>query len=296
MNIFTFTVTCIANAFKYLKQNEDAKEAFSKAALCYEQAELFYQSAKVWDLLGQLLQNVMKRPDEASKAFRSSSEQFLRDNKPDRAIEELERAAKCYLEPLSTVNTDTMKKAVPYLEDAMGMSEDNERGALSVDLFKRAINVYLRLGQLQEAIGVCKRLAVILQQIRNQHLFYKNQLTIIVILLKFGDEVEASKQFEQGTRMEGFASSDEGVIAANLLDAFEQHNQESVEEIVKRPNIAYLDNEAVKLAKQLRVMGAPSKPPANSQPQLPPNAPQGFSELTDDLPPPPTNEETNELC
>lgn len=71
-----------------------------------------------------------------------------------------------------------------------------------------------------------------------------------------------------------FVQSEESVIASTLLDAFEQGDQELLEETVKRQHITFLNNEIAKLARTLQVPGGISKHAVKRPP--PPQPPQAF--------------------
>ena len=80
-----------------------------------------------------------------------------------------------------------------------------------------------------------------------------------------------------------FAQSEEAAIAQSLITAFEQGDQDLLEEAVKRRTVSYLDNEIAKLARSLVVPGGVKKsnPLPTTKPIQPPipkhdNASNGY--------------------
>ena len=56
-----------------------------------------------------------------------------------------------------------------------------------------------------------------------------------------------------------FVQSEEAAISSSLLDAFEQGDQDLLDQVVRRPVVTYLDNEVAKLSRELQVPGGLSR-------------------------------------
>lgn len=100
-----------------------------------------------------------------------------------------------------------------------------------------------------------KRQSVVLQKFTSRSHLYKANLSILILILAIGDDVEAGKQFSQMCGDAGFAQSEEAEIAEDLLTAYEQRDQELLEKTVRLQHVTFLDNEVVKLARLLTVPG-----------------------------------------
>lgn len=68
-----------------------------------------------------------------------------------------------------------------------------------------------------------------------------------------------------------FVPSEESAISNSLLDAFEQGDQDLLDQIVRRPIVTYLDNDVAKLSRELQVPGGLSRPPPTTY--IPPPKP-----------------------
>jgi hypothetical protein len=187
------------------------------------------------------------------------------------------------------------EKAVVFYVDACDIYVEEDRKRLAVETFKKVIGLFLKINQMEKAIEFSQKLADLLIEIDGKHLTNRACLSVIILILFFGDEVEAGKKFEHYTgASRGFVSSDEGVISRELLDAYEKRDQPSVAAMMKKPLIGYLDNEITKVARKLVVPGGIVA--VDAQRTLPP---EQTTSLVDDLPDGndiKTNEETTDLC
>lgn len=101
-----------------------------------------------------------------------------------------------------------------------------------------------------------KRQTVILQKFTSRTHLYKANLSILILILAIGDDVEAGKQFNFMCGNDaGFAQSDEAGIADDLLKAYDERDQVLLEKTVRLQHVSFLDNEVVKLARLLTVPG-----------------------------------------
>lgn len=139
---------------------------------------------------GQLAVNHLKRVDEGVGYYTRSSQLFRQINSVDRAIEVLEKAAKA-VEPWN------LELALPLYEDACSLYDDEDKGMMAVETYKKTISTYLKLKQVEKALTMVDRLSDILQKIQNKHLLCKNYLSSIILMLQLGDEVGANKKYQE---------------------------------------------------------------------------------------------------
>eukprot|EP00158_Paraphelidium_tribonemae_P002634 Partr_v1_DN25526_c2_g1_i5_m20557 putative N-ethylmaleimide-sensitive factor attachment protein gamma len=116
------------------------------------------------------------------------------------------------MEPVSVA------EAIKYFKEACDLYEAEDKLRLGLDTFKRVIGLCLKDGKLQEAIDFSRRSNEVLVKVKGKHLTMRGFLSTIIIVLAYGDEVEAGKQYEQFCQMDsGWMTSDEGRLADALL-------------------------------------------------------------------------------
>lgn len=117
-------------------------------------------------------------------------------------------------------------------------------------------DMFIFLIRYDKAVDMLKRQTVILQKFTSRSHLYKANLSILILILAIGDDVEAGKQFNFMCGNDaGFAQSDEAGIAEDLLRAYDERDQGLLEKTVRLQHVSFLDNEVVKLARLLTVPG-----------------------------------------
>ena len=86
---------------------------------------------------------------------------------------------------------------VRVLKESCDLYEQEEKIRTGLDTFKRLIHVLVQNAKYPEAVEQVHRLSGLIMRIDNKHLLCRNFLSAIIILLAYGDEVEAEKQFQQ---------------------------------------------------------------------------------------------------
>ncbi|CAJ0769601.1 19407_t:CDS:2, partial [Entrophospora sp. SA101] len=249
-----------ASSFKAARSYEQAIQAYQKASDALFKSDSLYMSAKAMESSANLASQQLKQPERAAEMYKKASDLYLAHMVPDRAGEMLEKGARA-LEP---VNVDG---AIEMYMAACTLFETEERGRFAIDTFKRTIAIMIRNKRFELATEILHRLNAIYTDSNNQQGINKTCLSIIILLLATEDEVEAKKQFQLFC-LNAFVQSEESAIASFLLDAFEQGDQELLEQAVRRQVVTFLDNEVVRLARSLQVPGASHWPPPSHSSQL----------------------------
>ena len=71
----------------------------------------------------------------------------------------------------------------------------------------------------------------------------KNVLSIVVVYLKGEDYVAADKAVKDGLSVPGFAMSEEGKAAFDLLEAYDKGDGPGIQAVAKRQVFTFLNNE-----------------------------------------------------
>ncbi|KAJ3127364.1 hypothetical protein HK098_006448 [Nowakowskiella sp. JEL0407] len=239
-----------ANCFKLAKAYSYAVDAYVKSADCHTKLNSLYLAAKNLDAAALMLMNQLNKPDESSELYRRASNYYLANGSYDRAAEVLEKAGKA----LESINPD---KAVQLYEESCTIYETEDKMRSGAESFQRFISFLIKSGRYPKALELSGRLTDAYIKMENRIGINKQVLSCVILALAYGDEVEAGKRFDMyAGRVSGFGESDEGMIAANLLDAYEQHNPDLLADALKRQQINYLNSEITRLARtKLRVPG-----------------------------------------
>ncbi|RUP02328.1 soluble NSF attachment protein [Jimgerdemannia flammicorona] len=206
-------------------------------------------SAKDMETAAQILAQNMNQPERAADSYRRASDLYVAHGSADRAAEMLEKAAK-------NLESTDINAAIELYSSSCSMYESEDRGRFAIGTFERAIGLMVKNKRYEKAIDMLQRLGTIQGTLVSRGALYKTNLSILIIYLEMGDEVEAGKQFQNFcVRDSGFPQSEEASICHGLLDAFEQGDQDLLDQTVARQNITFLDNDIARLARQLKVPG-----------------------------------------
>ncbi|KAJ3118569.1 hypothetical protein HDU96_000521 [Phlyctochytrium bullatum] len=249
------TLVFVRKIFSNAKAYDHAVEAYLKSATANKEEGSLFIAGKQLEQAAQLLSQQLQKPQEAAKVFQEASDYFTAHGSPDRAAEMLEKAAK-------QLESTDITSCLNLYKDACGIYEAEDKMRSGADTFSRAIATALRANKVAEAIDFSKQLTDGFLKMQNRPSFNKQALSTIILALLQGDDVEASKRFEQYS---SFGESDEGKIAFELVEAFREYDDERLNTAVKKPTVKYLEAEVVRASMRLRVPGgAGSAPRAES--------------------------------
>ncbi|KAJ2956156.1 hypothetical protein NQZ79_g7943 [Umbelopsis isabellina] len=238
-----------ATAFKVGKSYEQAVQAYTKASDALLKADATHLAGKSMESAAQILAQNLQQPDRAADAYRRASELFVTQGSVDRGAEQLEKAAKVM------ENVD-VNAAIELYSQSCSLYEQEDRGRFAMDTFKKAIALLVKTQKYDRAMEMLHRQSAVLQKLTNRGALYKANLSIVILALAMGDEVEASKQFHTFcSRDGGFPQSEEAEISDDLIKAYEHGDHELLVKTVRRQNITFLDNEIARLSRTLTVPG-----------------------------------------
>jgi len=176
-----------------------------------------------------------KQNEEAVDFFQRASSFYQENSSYDKAAEMLVSAAKL-------LEDKDSEKANELCNDAMTIFETEERDHFASTTFKYAINLAVKQANYERAIELIKRYAVIVIKLKQQNDLNKLYLSAIIIHLKRGDFVAASRSY-QDYMGEGFAGSYEAKAAAELLDAYEKNDPAALQTALGKQTFTFLDHQ-----------------------------------------------------
>ncbi|KAF9343956.1 hypothetical protein BGX34_006182, partial [Mortierella sp. NVP85] len=237
-----------AQSFKAGKSYEQSVQAFIKASDAMINAtSLFMAGRELENGANVCIQN-LGQPERAVDMYKRASELFMQNMTPDRAAEMLEKGAKA-MEPIS------VDSALDLYIEACNIYESEDRAKYATDTYKRTIGLLVRNKRFDKATEILMRLGNIQNESSSKSPYFKTLLSVIIVQLAAGDDVAASRKFQDFCTIEGFVRSEESAIAHQMLDAFEHRDQNYYNQAANRQHIGFLDNEVAKLARNIVVSG-----------------------------------------
>lgn len=271
-----------ATNYKNAKAYEQAKQAFKKASNAHYQNNIYFTAGKHLESAAAMAKE-QKLLDESADLYEKASRIYREDGKGFPAAESLSKAAKT-IEP---TNTD---KAIEYLKQACELYELEDKEHYSGDTFKIAVSLFLKNKKYGDTIELLKNQTRVFNKLNQQHDLHKCYLSMIVIQLHCDDLVEANKLYQEFINTPGFSGSQEGIATADLLDAYESRNPETLKTVINKQLFNFLDNQVTKIARALIIEEGlvPQNPIGNStatsttttttSSNVPPSAPPAFED------------------
>ncbi|RKO83358.1 hypothetical protein BDK51DRAFT_38958, partial [Blyttiomyces helicus] len=218
----------------------------------------------------------LKKPSQAADLYNQTADYFLAQGSPDRAAESLEKAARA-------VETTDLPRAFSLYSESCATYESEDRMRFGVETFKRAIALMIKNGRWEDAEAVSVRLGEAFVKLDQRPNFNKQALSTVVICLAAGNVGAANTRLDAFGAVGGFLQSEEGSIAINILEAFENGDEELLASTLKRQHLNFLDNEVTRTARTLKAPPRAQPPPARTDGGVGQPASEALKELQDEL-------------
>uniref|UniRef100_H2YEB5 Gamma-soluble NSF attachment protein n=1 Tax=Ciona savignyi TaxID=51511 RepID=H2YEB5_CIOSA len=239
-----------ALGYKKAKNREMAVSAYLKVADCHYKNGSRFHSGKAHEEAG-LVYKEMKDFEKALTCFDHASELYLEDGTPDTAAMCLDRAGKM------VEMTHPEWAASSYLKGAqIYENEDKSRFRSAAELVGKAARLQVRMNKLQEAVKSINHEKQLYSQVEGGDNGAGNRLScaLVLVYLHIGDQVHAEQSiYDACENIEGFDDTEEYQSLMNLIEAFDQRDQEVASRILNTPLFKYMDTAYAKLARSLRV-------------------------------------------
>ncbi|KAF5919241.1 hypothetical protein HPG69_003881 [Diceros bicornis minor] len=274
-----------AVAFKNAKQFEQAKDACLREAVAHENNRALFHAAKAYEQAGMMLKvsNVvsqlfldavtdpccilclkeMQKLPEAVQLIEKASMMYLENGTPDTAAMALERAGKLI------ENVDP-EKAVQLYQQTANVFENEERLRQAVELLGKASRLLVRGRRFDEAALSIQKEKNIYKEIENYPTCYKKTIAQVLVHLHRNDYVAAERCVRESYSIPGFNGSEDCAALEQLLEGYDQQDQDQVSEVCNSPLFKYMDNDYAKLGLSLVVPGGGIKKKSTAIPQAKP--------------------------
>ncbi|XP_067834425.1 N-ethylmaleimide-sensitive factor attachment protein, gamma b [Heptranchias perlo] len=240
-----------AVAFKNAKQYDQAKDAYLREAESHQNNRAFFHAAKAYEQAGMMLKEMQRLP-EAVHLIEKASMMFVENGTPDTAAMALDRAGKL----IENVN---LEKAVDLYQQAASVFENEERLRQSAELLGKVSRLLVRARRFDEAAVSLLKEKNMYKEIENYPTCFKKTIAQVLVHLHRNDYVAADKCVRESYSIPGFNGSEDCTALEQLLEGFDQQDQDQVSAVCKSPLFKYMDNDYAKLSLSLRVPGGGAK-------------------------------------
>lgn len=228
---------------------EHQAKAHEKAAQSFEELNSLNTSAKHFVAASQAYSKC-SRSDRALECGIRAKELYFANGQIDMAANQLEKVAK-------SVEDGHPEEAMQFYREALDLYLENDKEALSHDLFKSAIAFACRIENFDQAIKILRKHNQVLLRADKPLRLCKNCLAIVIILLYQKRDRDASDSLTSFP--EPFYNSEEHRIAEELITAFEEIDAEKLEVAKTKPSIRLIETSVARLIRKLEI-DASAKP------------------------------------
>ncbi|XP_006034068.1 gamma-soluble NSF attachment protein isoform X2 [Alligator sinensis] len=214
---------------------------------------------RAYEQAGMMLKEMQKLP-EAVQLIEKASMMYLENGTPDTAAIALERGGKL----VENVNPE---KAVQLYQHAASVFENEERLRQAVELLGKASRVLVRGRRLDEAALSLQKEKSIYKEIENYPTCYKKTIAQVLVHLHRNDFVAAERCVRESYSIPGFNGSEDCAALEQLLEGYDQQDQDQVTDVCNSPLFKYMDNDYAKLGLTLTVPGGGTKKKSPNAPQ-----------------------------
>ncbi|XP_075777099.1 gamma-soluble NSF attachment protein isoform X2 [Pelodiscus sinensis] len=238
-------------AFKNAKQFDQAKDAYLREAEAHVCNKALFHAAKAYEQAGMMLKEMQKLP-EAIQLIEKASMMYLENGTPDTAAIALERAGKL----IESVNPE---KAVQLYQQTASVFENEERLQQAVELLGKASRLLVRGRRLDEAALSLQKEKSIYKEVENYPTCYKKTIAQVLVHLHRHDYVAAERCVRESYSIPGFNGSEDCTALEQLLEGYDNQDQDQVSDVCNSPLFKYMDNDYAKLGLSLAVPGGGTK-------------------------------------
>uniref|UniRef100_A0A3B3S6N1 Gamma-soluble NSF attachment protein n=1 Tax=Paramormyrops kingsleyae TaxID=1676925 RepID=A0A3B3S6N1_9TELE len=264
-----------AVAFKNAKQFEQAKDAYVKEAEYHTENKAFFfralEQAGMMMKVSKMALIDMKRMPEAIQYIEKASMMYVENGTPDTAAMALDRAGKL-IEPVN------VEKAIDLYKKAASVFENEDRLRQAAELLGKSSRLLVRLRRLDEAAASIHKEKNMYKEIENYPTCFKKTIAQVLVHLHRNDFVAADKCVRESYSIPGFSGSEDCVAMEQLLQGYDEQDEDVVNRVCSSPLLKYMDNDYAKLAVTLKVPGGGKKKKSPTVPQGGAGAPAAAEE------------------
>ncbi|XP_010894965.1 gamma-soluble NSF attachment protein [Esox lucius] len=240
-----------AVAFKNSKMFEEAKDAYLQEAEAHTNNKTLFHAAKALEAAGMMLKDMQRLP-EAIQYIERASMMYVENGTPDTAALALDRAGKL-------IESQDLAKAVDLYQKAASVFENEDRLRQAVQMVGKSSRLLVRQHKLDEAAASIQKEKNMYKEIENYPTCFKKTIAQVLVHLHRNDFVAADKCVRESYSLPGFSGSEDCIALEQLLQGYDEQDQDQVSRVCNSPLFKYMDNDYAKLSISLRVPGGGKK-------------------------------------
>ncbi|XP_064820877.1 gamma-soluble NSF attachment protein-like [Oncorhynchus masou masou] len=240
-----------AVAFKNAKMLEEAKEAYLQEAEAHTNNKTLFHAAKALEAAGMMLKDMQRIP-EAIQYIERASMMYVENGTPDTAALALDRAGKL-------IESQDLAKAVDLYQKAASVFENEDRLRQAVEMLGKSSRLLVRQHKLDEAAVSLQKEKNMYKEIENYPTCFKKTSAQVLVHLHRNDFVAADKCVRESYSLPGFSGSEDCIALEQLLQGYDEQDEDQVHRVCNSPLFKYMDNDYAKLSVSLRVPGGGKK-------------------------------------
>uniref|UniRef100_A0A673Y1C0 Gamma-soluble NSF attachment protein n=1 Tax=Salmo trutta TaxID=8032 RepID=A0A673Y1C0_SALTR len=248
-----------AVAFKNAKMLEEAKEAYLQEAEAHTNNKTRYFCCRALEAAGMMLKvstyvslQDMQRIPEAIQYIERASMMYVENGTPDTAALALDRAGKL-------IESQDLAKAVDLYQKAASVFENEDRLRQAVEMLGKSSRLLVRQHKLDEAAVSIQKEKNMYKEIENYPTCFKKTSAQVLVHLHRNDFVAADKCVRESYSLPGFSGSEDCIALEQLLQGYDEQDEDQVHRVCNSPLFKYMDNDYAKLSVSLRVPGGGKK-------------------------------------
>lgn len=228
-----------ATIYKNHKEWVKAIYAYTKCAEANDKASLPTKVATALDMKAGCHRDAGQIA-EAVQGYKDASGAYMRKPDYDNASAVLSKAAKLM------ADTDG-RAACDLFIAAMDIMKDYDRLHMMGDTWRSTVSHMMRQGMREEAIAFYKSLFAAFDKLDQKPYKYRCMLSIILLCLLKKDSAAAQREYDECMHQDiGFLSGEEGRLAGEFINAFNDANREELERLCALQAIGFLENQITK--------------------------------------------------
>jgi len=219
-------------SFKNAKSYGQARDAFLKAALCYENMNINFSCAKYTEFAAQMAKE-LKALKESVALYEKAAQIYRMDGSHEKSAETYVVGAKIAEE------ADDFDTAIKLGLEALDIYQTEDKEIFSPNTFRYTTGLMIKNNKLKDAINLYKTQSEVHIRLNQIPDLCKVYLSSIILNLVLDDYVSADQSYKSFIESGFFGNSEEGKIAAELLDCFETGDAEKLEKIKKKSHFKF---------------------------------------------------------
>ncbi|KAH9419423.1 hypothetical protein DERP_010635 [Dermatophagoides pteronyssinus] len=237
-----------AKIFRQARMPEKAIEANLKAANCYEQSRSYFSAAKCYEQAGSISKD-MKDWDKMIGYYEKCCLYYREHGVPDTAALTFNKVA-------GVLETIKPEKSADWYSRCYDITLNEDRYLQAAEYANKAVRMYLKLKNYDDAIRMSEKAFEAYVTGGEERSAGRQSVVTVIIQLARDDSVAAQKAYLANRK---YIHQDECYTLDQLFQGLDQFDNTIIYQSLKSPFLSSMDNEIVKIVRDLLIKYQPKK-------------------------------------